>query len=144
MTWEKEREGTNPPTPVNLTGTGERSSSPCISREAMVSPETSPATRNTLNSPSRAATSTILDWMEYGRRCDAIASPISGATKVLRVGERDVIALSSESITARRQTRLGFGGGSKYVPVKIEYIRRILIWKYFHSQLIHRCNIFNQ
>lgn len=46
-----------PPIPENRTGKGERSLREAIRREAMESPETSPATIKTLNSPSLAAIS---------------------------------------------------------------------------------------
>jgi len=46
-----------PPIPEKRTGKGERSLREAIRREAMESPETSPATMKTLNSPSLAAIS---------------------------------------------------------------------------------------
>jgi len=48
---------TCPPTPAKRRGKGEKSLSEAIRREAMESPETSPATRKTLSSPSLAAMS---------------------------------------------------------------------------------------
>lgn len=45
-----------PPTPAKRTGKGDTVLREAMRREAMVSPETSPATTNTLNSPSPAAT----------------------------------------------------------------------------------------
>jgi len=53
--------------PENRTGKGERSLREAMRREAMESPETSPATMKTLNSPSLAAISIgglNLAWFE--------------------------------------------------------------------------------
>ena len=55
---EHERIFTYPPTPENLTVKGDILFNEAIRREPMVSPETSPATKNTLSSPSLAAIST--------------------------------------------------------------------------------------
>jgi len=48
---------TCPPTPAKRRGKGEKRLSEAIRREAMESPDTSPATRKTLSSPSLAAMS---------------------------------------------------------------------------------------
>ena len=52
-----EKKLTCPPTPAKRRGKGEKSLSEAIRREAMESPDTSPATRKTLSSPSLAAMS---------------------------------------------------------------------------------------
>lgn len=56
---EERSKRTNPPTPAKRTGNGESFLSDAMSREAMESPDTSPATMKTLSSPSRAAMSMI-------------------------------------------------------------------------------------